>query len=825
MEYPVITDSNLSEVEDFEQVVVKTNEDGSIVYLKDVARVELGQFTYDTFARLNGEVSSGMAVNQLPGGNAVETEEGIHKALTDLKRNFPPGVDYVINYETVSAVHESVESVFRTMILALLLVSAVVFFFLQNWRSTLIPVLTIPVSIVASFTAFTMFDLSINNLTMLALILAIGIVVDDAIVVVEAVQKYIDDEDISAKKATKKGMKDITAPLIAICLVLTAVFVPVGFIPGMVGQLYVQFSTTIAVAVVLSTVIALTLTPALCSILLKPTKITKDAKGLNKFFYRFNKRLDKVTEKYANGVQTAIKKKVLVIISLVIILGGTAFLFFRTPTGFIPEEDIGLFMIGITLPHGASSARTDEVLSDMYDRIKDEVPELKYFTTISGRNNLNQSIQPNVGSVFVALKEWEDRSRSSAEIIDQINALFSDYKKAEVMVATPPPIPGMGSTGGFSVHLQNRRNIDIKDFEEQGEEYIAHVNERDEIGAAYTLFTTDMPNYRIKVDRDQAAAMRVPINSIYNNLSSFFGSTYVNDFTLFGRNFRVVTQADSMYRMDIEHIKGLYIDNAYGNPVPLSELISYELAESPAIINHFNIYQSIEVMGDAASNYSSGDAINALKDVANGELSSDLAYEFSGSSLQEEEAGNQTALIFALCIVLVFFLLAALYESWSVPFSVMLAVPLGAFGSILALFLIPNVDNNIFAQVGLLVIIGLSAKNAILIVEFALERVHGGMELTDATLEAVKLRLRPIIMTSISFILGILPLLFSSGPVAVSTQTIGWTVFGGMTAATFLPIFIVPVLFVSITRLAYGKEKLDELEEKGKKKKDKQKDS
>lgn len=811
-EYPVITDSDLSEVEDFENIVVKTNVDGSIVLLKDVARVELGQFNYGTTTKVNGMVSTGMMINQTPGGNAVETAEGIFQTLDKLKQSFPEDVDYVIGYETVSVVNASIESVIHTLVEALILVTVVVFFFLQSWRATLIPVLAIPVSIVGTFIFFTLFGFSINNLTMLAFVLAIGIVVDDAIVVVEAVQHYIDHYKMSAKEATMRAMKDITAPVIAIALILAAVFVPVGFIPGMVGQLYQQFAITIAVSVMLSAFIALTLTPALCSILLKPTTVGKDSRGLNKFFFKFNQWFDKVTYRYSKGVQKCIKGAPLVLIILLCIFIGTGWMFNTKPTGFIPTEDGGMFFAGVTLPEGSSTARTDAVLADLEKQLLNDFPEIKYVTTISGINILNRSFKSNGGTLFVSLKPWHERTRTATDITGVIMGKFAAYDKARVLAVTPPAIPGLGATGGFSMQIQDLQTVDIKQFEAQIGQFLAAANQRPEIGMAYTLFSSNSPNYKLQVNREQAKRMGVPISNIYSTISAYLGSSYINDFTKYGRNFRVVTQADVEYRMNIEDINKLYVKNVQGNSVPMSTLVSYELITMPSIINHYNIFRSIELTGSAAPGYSSGDVIKALEEVAAETLSDGFDYQFSGLSLQEKQSGSKTIQIFALCIIFVFLLLAALYESWSVPFSILLSVPLGIFGAILTLTLIPTLDNNIFAQIGLVTIIGLAAKNAILIVEFAKERVDIGMNLIDATIDAVKLRLRPIIMTSLAFILGIIPLMLSTGAGAAARTTIGWTVFGGMAAATFLAIFIVPVLFVVITRLAYGKKKLAELE-------------
>lgn len=812
-EFPIVLDGDLNTEEEFENIVIKTNPDGSLVYLRDVARIELGQFSYGVTNKVNGKVSSGMMINQTPGGNAMETAEGIYAALDVLKESFPSDVDYIVSYETVSVIEASISAVIMTLLEALLLVTIVVFVFLQSWRATIITILAIPVSIVGTFIFFQLFGFSINNLTMLAFVLAIGIVVDDAIVVVEAVQHYIDEGKLSAKEATRRAMKDITAPVIAIGLILAAVFVPVGFIPGMVGQLYQQFAITIAVSVLISAFVALTLTPALCSIMLKPARLSSDSKGLNRLFFRFNNWFARVTENYSKGVQWSIKRAPLVLVMLVCVYVGTVGMFNVKSAGFIPSEDAGLFMVGVTLPEGSSAVRTNQVLDELEADFSEIIPELNNITQISGINLLNRSFKSNGATFFIQLKPWQERDRSVFEILDVIRHRYAGYQPASILAVSPAAIPGLGMSGGFSIQLLDQRGSDIKDFEAAVGQYVAALNQRPEIAMAYTLFNSRTPNYEVSINREQVKRMGVSIGQVYSTLSAYLGSSYVNDFTRYGRNYRVVTQADTTYRMGIEDINKLYVKNQQGVSVPISSLIDYEIVEKPSIINHFNIFRSIEVSGTAADGYSSGDAIAALEEVAAEYLPEGYSYEYSGLSLQEKESGSTTIQIFALCIIFVFLLLAALYESWSVPFSILLSVPLGIFGAILVLMFLPHLENNIYAQIGLVAIIGLAAKNAILIVEFAKERVDLGMDVIKATMEAVKLRLRPIIMTSLAFILGIVPLMFSAGAGAISRQTIGWTVFGGMTIATILAIFVVPVLFVVITKIAYSKEKLAKLQE------------
>lgn len=810
-EYPVILDGDLSTEEEFRNIIVKSDVNGSPVYLRDIARVELGQFAYNITAKVNGDTAAMMGIMQTPGGNAVQTAEGIYDALDKLKASFPADMDYVVGYETVSIVKESINSVLWTLIEAILLVTVVVFVFLQSWRATLIPVLAIPVSIIGTFIFFTLMGFSINVLTMFGFVLAIGIVVDDAIVVVEAVQHYV-DQGLSPVEATKKAMRDITAPVIAIALILAAVFIPVGFIPGMVGQLYQQFAITIAISVLISAFVALSLTPALCAMLLKPTNLNRDSKGLNRLFFRFNAWFARVTSKYSDNVVWCLKKTPLVLVFLVCIFVATLGLFSVKPSGFIPNEDAGVFIMGASLPEGSSSVRTQEFVDRVTTTIREKNPEISGVTAITGINILNSSFKSNAATFFVQLKKSKERDRGVSDVIASVSQEFASDKDGAILAVQPPPIPGLGISGGFALQIQEQKAGDIKNFEAVAGQLIGAANQRPEIGMAYTLFNSKTPNYKVHVNRDQVKKMGVSIGAVYSTIAANFGTSYINDFTRYGRNFRVVSQADTTYRATIDNLNNLYVANNAGTPVPLSTMVTYNKEENPSIINHFNLFRSIEVGGAAKPGYSSGDALTALEEVAAQTLPAGYSYSFSGLSNQEKESGDATASIFALIVIVVFLLLVALYESWSVPFSILLSVPLGLFGAIVALTFLPHLDNNIYAQIGLITLIGLSAKNAILIVEFAKERVDMGMELFAATIEAVKLRLRPIVMTSLAFILGVLPLVFSSGASAVSRQTIGWTVAAGMTSATILALFIVPVLFVVITKIAYGKTKLAALQ-------------
>ncbi|WP_413668824.1 efflux RND transporter permease subunit [Mucilaginibacter sp. Mucisp86] len=815
-EYSVIVKGRLEKPEEFGNVVVKTQpNNGGVVHLKDVARIDLGKFNYSGNSFVDGKRASYLLVYQAPNSNSLETADNVYATMEELKKSFPKDIDYVVPFEAITVVKVSVSEVIDTLVIALALVILVVFLFLQSWRTTLIPVLAIPVSIIGTFIFFIPLNFTINTLTLFGFVLAIGIVVDDAIVVVEAVQHYMDEEGMTPKEATQHAMADISAPVIAIALILAAVFVPVGFVPGIVGRLYQQFAITIAISVLISAFVALSLTPALCTLLLKPHKIDENSGGLNKFFFKFNTWFTRVTGKYRNTVDKSIKNSKYVIILLVCIIIGAILLFRSKPSGFIPLEDDGRVYITFDLPEASSTGRTVDVLHNMM-RTLDSVPEIAHYAALGGLNAISFASKSNSATIFVQLKPWDERKEKSQQItalVARLNQKLGKYKEANVVVIQPPAIPGLGSTGGFSFILEEKQaGGDIKVFEKTLRTFLGAINQRKEIARAFSFFTASTPAYQLTIDREKSKKLGVAISDVNNALQTYLGSTYINDFTIYGRNFRVVAQADTSYRTNVQNIGQYFVRNSSGAMVPLSTLTSYKVIENSPLISHYNLFRSAEINGSTKPGYSSGDAITALKETAAQVLPQGYGYEFSGLSREELLSGSKTVYIFALSIGFVFLFLAALYESWSVPFSVLLSVPLGAFGAILFLSFFDGLTNNVYAQIGLITLIGLAAKNAILIVEFAKERVDAGMELEKATLEAVRLRLRPIIMTSMAFILGVVPLMIASGAGAEARKTIGWTVFGGMLTATSLAIFIVPVLFYLITKMAYGKEKLAELE-------------
>nr|WP_067060643.1 multidrug efflux RND transporter permease subunit [Mucilaginibacter sp. L294] len=815
-EYSVLVKGRLTDKSEFENIVVKTMpQTGAIVHLKDVGRVELGKFSYASNSFVDGKRASYLLIYQAPGSNAIETASNVTATMNELKKAFPKDIDYVVPFESVTVVKVSLEEVIETLVIALALVIVVVFLFLQNWRTTLIPVLAIPVSIVGTFIFFIPLGFTINTLTLFGFVLAIGIVVDDAIVVVEAVQHYMDEKGMSPKEATEHAMRDISAPVIAIALILAAVFVPVGFVPGIVGRLYQQFAITIAISVLISAFVALSLTPALCTILLRPHKIDEKSGGLNRLFYLFNQWFDRITGRYRNAVDKGIKHSKFIVIILVCIVIGTVLLFKNKPSGFIPLEDEGRVYVTYDLPEGSSTERTVTVLHQMM-AVLDSVPSIGHYAALGGLNAVNFATKSNSATIFVQLKPWDKRKDEKDQldgVIATLQKKMARFKEASVVVISPPAIPGLGNTGGFSFILQEKEaGGDIKNFEKVLNNFVAAVNKRPEIAKAFSFFGAHTPAYQLTIDREKAKKLGVAISDVNNTLQTYMGSAYINDFTVYGRNFRVVAQADTNYRTNIDNIGQYFVRNQAGAMVPLSTLTSYKVIENAPLISHYNLFRSAEINGSTKPGFSSGDAITALKEVAAETLPQGYGYEFSGLSREELLSGSKTIYIFALSIGFVFLFLAALYESWSVPFSVLLAVPLGAFGAILFLSFKPGLTNNVYAQIGLITLIGLAAKNAILIVEFAKERVDRGMNLEKATLEAVRLRLRPIVMTSMAFILGVLPLVIASGAGAKARQTIGWTVFGGMLAATSLAIFIVPVLYYIITKFSYGDAKLAEME-------------
>ncbi len=814
-QYTVFTNSRLNSVKQFGNIVVKTNsQTGAEVYLKDVATIQLGSDNYGINSYVDGQRSSFLLIFQSPGSNALKVADGVYSEMNRIKASFPEDVAYKVPFEAVSVVRESIDEVLITLLEALALVVLVVFLFLQNWRATIIPILAIPVSIIGTFAFFVPLGFTINTLTMFGFVLAIGIVVDDAIIVVEAAHHYIDDEHLSPREAASRAMRDISGPVVAIALILASVFIPVGFIPGIVGKLYQQFAITIAVSVIISAFVALTLTPALCSLILKPTNLSKESRGVNKFFFKFDEWFKRSTGSYVEGVRKSIKMTPYFLIILILVYAGTVLLFMNKPTGFIPSEDEGRLYVTYQLPEAASAVRSIDVIKRMM-KILENTKGIGHFAAINGINVVNFAAKSNSGTIFVQLTPWGERTSKSLQLDAIMNTLrrkFASIKSADVRVISPPAIPGLGATGGFSFELEQKQSTDnIQQFANVVDRFVAAANRSPVLSNVFTFFSANTPAYDLTVNRDRCAKLGINVADVYNTIQTYLGSSYVNDFTIYGRDFHVIAQADTNYRASIHDLSKYYVKNSSGNMIPLSTLISYKITQTASVISHFNMFRAALINGSAAPGYSSGQALTALRQIAAKVLPSGYGYDFSGLSREEINASNSTFAIFGLSLLFVFLFLSALYESWSVPFAVLFAVPIAAFGAIVALILQPHLSDNVYAQIGLVALIGLAAKNAILIVEFAKERVDHGMPLLEAVTNAVRLRLRPILMTSLAFILGVSPLAFATGAGAQARQTIGWTVIGGMIAATGLAIFIVPVLFTVITKIAYGKKKLERL--------------
>ena len=816
-EYTVFIDGRLEDPEEFADVILRNDpQTGALVRLRDVGRVELGTFSYGNQSLTNHRPAAILIIFQAPGSNALVTADGITATMDRLKDKFPPDMNYVIPFESATVVRVSIREVINTLLIALGLVALVVFVFLQRWRATLIPLLAIPVSIIGAFVLFVPLGFTINTLTLFGFVLAIGIVVDDAIVVVEAIQAKMENEDLGPVEAAKAALADVGTPVITTSLVLVAIFTPVAFIPGLTGRLYQQFAVTISVSVLLSSLVALTLAPALASLLFRKKDEGEDDEPtwVEKVFKLFNKGLEKLKNGYASLLERILKARWLALGALVGVLAATYFLFTLEPSGFIPTEDEGRIFVTFELPEGASNNRTLEVMEGMMTTL-DSIEEIKAYTAVAGLNAITFTDRSNTGTIFVQLKDWSERTEEGQglfALVGRLNQTFSSIVDARVIVIPPPPIPGLGSTSGFSFILQDRSGTStVAEFEQTMNKFLGAINQRNEITGAFSFFTAQTPAYQLSIDREQAKKLGVPLPAIYNTIQTYLGSRYINDFTLYGRTFRVVAQADTSYRTEIADLDSYFVPNTEGVMVPLGSLISYDLSQAAPLISHYNLFRSASITGNASEGFSSGEVVTALREEAD-KLPRGYGYEFSGLTREQVKSGNTTLYIFGISILFAFLILTALFESWTVPFAVLMAAPLGVFGSIFTLWLLGDTDNNVYAQIGLITVIGLAAKNAILIVDYAKRNIEeNGQDILDATLEASKQRLRPILMTSASFIFGMIPLVFSSGAGANSRLTIGWTVIGGMLAVTALAIFFVPVLYSQITKLAYSEEELETL--------------
>ena len=812
-QYGVEVRGRLSEVSEFEEIIVRAKPDGSFVRVRDVARVELGAKDYVFQSRLNGQPAAAFSINLTPDASALETAGLINAELKSLATSFPADLSYDVVLDNTVFVKASLNEVVHTFFEALLLVLVVVFLFLQNWRATVIPMLAVPVSLVGTFAAFTLLGFTINTLTLFGMVLAIGIVVDDAIVVVEAVEHHMEHSGLNARDATLRAMEEVSGPVVAIALILAAVFVPVAFLGGISGVMYKQFAITVAVSTVLSAFVALSLTPALCALMLKPKDKNQRPGLAGRFFGGFNRVFERLTDSYGRKVQTLIRRSLLSLLMLGILIFAAFGLMNKVPGGFVPSEDQGYFLGSVQLPAAASLNRT-EIVTSKVDAILKSHEAVDKRLIINGYNILNGAPQSDSALFVATLKPWAERSTDSLKTVIMGTYLqAAKLPEAIILAFNPPPIPGLGSTGGFSFKLQDRSGGTPQELAKVADDFMAAARQRPEIGSIYSKFNPRTPAYRLAVDREKAKKLGVPISDVTNALQTFLGGLNVNDFSRFGRTYKVTMQAEPEYRSDIQGIGLFHVRNGDNQMIPLSTLVTPMPTSAPTVLERYNLYRTAELGGNPGAGYSSGDAIAAMEDVAATTLPAGYGFEWSGISRQEKESAGKAPIVFGLAIVFVFLFLAALYESWAVPFAVLFAVPLGVFGAMLGLWL-TGLTNNIYAQIGLILLIGLAAKNAILIVEFAKMKREEGEDAVSAAIGAAKLRLRPIIMTSFAFILGVVPLIIASGAGAAARVSMGITVFAGMLAATLLAIFMVPVLFVAVDRVVarFSKKTADQPE-------------
>lgn len=816
--YSVRAQGRLITPEEFEQIVVRAAPDGGIVRVKDVARVELGAQDYSVTGHLNGKPSAIVAVYQLPGSNAVAAADGVKNLLAGQRQRLPQGVDYTIALDTTRAVSEGIKEIIETLLIAIVLVIIVVYIFLQGWRATLIPLLAVPVSLVGTFVLFPLFGFSINTLSLFGLVLAIGLVVDDAIVVVEAVEHHI-EEGMSPKDATFKAMHEISGPVVGIALVLSAVFIPTAFIPGITGRLYQQFAVTIAISVILSAFNALSLSPALSALLLRPRKMDDGAS--RRFFDWFNRIFARATDRYVRIAGALVRKSAIAFVLLVACGVLAAFFGSKVPSSFLPDEDQGYMYMNLQLPSAASLQRTEATAREI-EGVLAATPGVKSTASVIGFSLLTLTRSSYNAFFFVTLKEWKDRKKREEQyqfIRQSVNRKLAGLPQGIAFSFSPPAIPGVGTSGGFTFVLEDRSGKDVEFLADNLNKFLTAARKRPELATVNTTFLPRVPQQFIGVDRDKALKQGVDIRDVYRTIQAFMGGTFVNYFNRFGRQWQVYVEAEGDYRSRMENVGQFYVRNRQGDMVPLSALTKFESRSGPEFTMRYNLYRSAQIIGSAAPGYSSGQAMAVLEKVFAETMPPEMGYDYLGISFQEKKAqeGVPASAIFGFSLLVVFLILAALYESWSLPFSVLLSTPVAVFGAFLALWLrrvllglylppyMVQIETDVYSQIGLVMLIGLAAKNAILIVEFAKDAYEGGQPLVDAALAGARVRLRPILMTSFAFVLGCVPLWTASGAGSVARQIMGTTVIGGMLASTLIAVLIIPVLFVTVEKLSQGK--------------------
>ena len=813
--YAVRAQGRLVSPEEFGGIVVRESPEGGVVRVRDVARIELGAQDYSVSGRLNGKPSAVVAVYQLPGSNAVDAANGVKKLIGELKSRFPGDMDYAVALDTTLSVVQGIKEIVLTLGIAIVLVILVVYLFLQGWRATLIPLLAVPVSLVGAFIFFPLFGFSINTLSLFGLVLAIGLVVDDAIVVVEAVERHIED-GMSPKEAALKAMEEISGALVGIALVLSAVFVPTAFIPGITGRLYQQFAITIAVSVLLSAFNALTLSPALAALLLRPRE--KRGGLLRRFFDWFNRTFERTTNSYVRVCGALIRKFAVAIILLAAFGAGAAFFSNRVPSSFLPDEDQGYLYVNLQLPSAASLERTDHVVAKI-ENILAHTPGVQSTTSVVGFSLLSFTRTSYNAFLFVTLKPWDDR-KSREELFQEIkarlNRQLSQLPEGIAFDFSPPAIPGVGTSGGFTFVLEDRAGKDIEFLSSNLNTFLAAARKRPEIASVSTTFLGSVPQQFVDVDRDKVIKQGVAVNDVYRTIQAFMGGLFINYFNRFGRQWQVYIEAEGDYRTNVENVGQFYVKNSRGQMVPLSALLKFESRAGPEFTMRYNLFRSAQINGSAAPGYSSNQAMAALEQVFAQTMPAEMGYDYLGISFQEKKAqqGVPPAVIFGLSLLFVFLILSALYESWKLPFSVLLSTPIAVFGAFAILWLrrvlvsalnppyMVQIESDVYSQIGLVMLIGLAAKNAILIVEFAKDEYEKGKDLVDAALEGAKLRLRPILMTSLAFIAGCIPLWTATGAGSVARQIMGTTVIGGMLAASGIGIFFVPAVFYVVERFS-----------------------